>query len=206
MACGIYGIDPITVPCEVYEEASHPGLFKIKGFQLPLVAAIFEASEEELAEYEGVYWRNSEIIIDAQNAADVRIALQDYGVCLNTSDGFIDGITNVYKDAPFSVGTYENGVIAFPTAKGMLATIGGEGYYYANQNGAFKIVLPAANASVPAAAPVNFDKNTKAAKVLYKAREDNFERVNIQSASATVTKIAHKAKKASREVSNNDKF
>ena len=206
VACGIYGIDPITVPCEVYEEASHPGLFKIKGFQLPLVAAIFEASEDDLAEYEGVYWRNSEIIIDAQNAADVRIALQDYGVCLNTSDGFIDGITNVYKDAPFSVGTYENGVIAFPTAKGMLATIGGEGYYYANQNGAFKIVLPAANASVPAAAPVSFDKNTKAAKVLYKAREDNFERVNIQSASATVTKIAHKAKKASREVSNNDKF
>ena len=194
------------MPCDVFEEASHPGLFKIKGFQLPLVAAIFEESEETMAEYEGVFWRNAELIIDAQNPDDVRIALQDYGVCLNTGDGFIDGVTNVYKDAPFSIGTYANGVIAFPTAKGMLCTLNGDGYYYANQHGAFKVVLPAANAAAPAAAPVNFDKNTKAAKSLFKAREDNFERGEINSVKAASTKIAHKAKKASREISNNDKF
>lgn len=206
VACGLYGIDPITVECDVFMEASHPGLFKISGFQLPLVAAIFEATEEELAEYEGVYWRNSELLIDAQNAEDVRIALQDYGVCLNTSDGFIDGVTSVYNGEPFSIGTYANGVIAFPTEKGMLCTLNGDGYYYANQHGAFKLVIPGVNVTAPAAAPVNFNKNTKAEKNLFKAREDNFERGDIRSAGATVTKIAHQAKKASREVSNNDKF
>ena len=201
VACGIYGIDPITVTCDVFEEASHPGLIKIKGFQLPLVAAIFEASEEELLEYEGYYWRDSEIIIDAQNPEDVRIELQDYGVCLNSSDGFIDGVTSVYKGEPFSIGTYSNGVIAFPTVKGLLATIDGDGYYYANQHGAFKLVLPVDGAA-PAAAPVNvnFDKNTKAQKALYKAREDNFERGNINSVKATVTRIARPAKESSREL------
>jgi hypothetical protein len=97
-------------------------------------------------------------------------------------------------------------VISFPTEKGMLCTLNGDGYYYANQHGAFKVVVPGVNASAPAAVPVYFDKNTKAQKNLYKAREDNFERGDIRSAGATVTKIAHKAKKASREISNNDKF
>ena len=201
VACGIYGIDPITVYCDIYEEASHPGLFKLKGFQLPLVAAIFEASEEELLEYEGIYWRDAELIIDAQNPDDVRIELQDYGVCLNSSDGFIDGVTSVYKGEPFSIGTYSNGVIAFPTVKGLLATIDGDGYYYANQHGAFKLVLPVDGAA-PAAAPVNvnFDKNTKANKSLFKAREDNYERGNINSVKATVTRIARPAKESSREL------
>ena len=202
VACGIYGIDPITVYCDIYEEASHPGLFKLKGFQLPLVAAIFEASEEELLEYEGIYWRDAELIIDAQNPEDVRIELQDYGVCLNSSDGFIDGLTSVYKGEPFSIGIYKDCVISFPTAKGLLATIDGDGYYYANQNGAFKIDLPADGASAPAAAPanVNFDRNTKATKSLFKAREDNYERGNINSVKATVTRIARPAKESSREL------
>ncbi len=202
VACGIYGIDPITVYCDIYEEASHPGLFKLKGFQLPLVAAIFEASEEELLEYEGIYWRDAELIIDAQNPEDVRIELQDYGVCLNSSDGFIDGLTSVYKGEPFSIGIYKDCVISFPTAKGLLATIDGDGYYYANQNGAFKIDLPVDGASAPAAAPanVNFDRNTKATKSLFKARENNFERGTINSVKATVTRIARPAKESSREL------
>ena len=143
VACGLYGIDPqVTVSCNVFEEENHPGLYKINGFQLPLVAAIFEETEEALSEYENVYWRNADLIIDAQNPEDVRIDLQDYGVCLNTEDGFIDGVTSVYRGEPFSVGTLSNGVIAFPTEKGMLCTLNGDGYYYANQHGAFKVVLP----------------------------------------------------------------
>ena len=154
VACGLYGINPITVSCNVYEEEITPGLYAIDGFQLPLVAAIFEEPEEEMAKEEDENWRNSFIIIDATNPDSVIIELQDYGVCLNPSDGFIDGITSVYNGKPFSVGTLKDGVISFPTAKGLLCLLDGDGYYYANQHGAFKLVLP--EAASTAAAPANY--------------------------------------------------
>lgn len=163
VACGLYGIDPITVSCNVYEEENTPGLYAIDGFQLPLVATIFETTEEEMAAYEGGNWRNSFIIIDATNPASVTIALQDYGVCLNSSDGFLDGVTSLYKGEPFSVGTLENGVITFPTVKGLLCTLNGEGYYYANQHGAFKLVLPEAVSGAPA---IKTGASTKPQRVL----------------------------------------
>lgn len=163
VACGLYGIDPITVSCNVYEEETTPGLYAIDGFQLPLVATIFEVTEEEMAAYEGGNWRNSFIIIDATNPASVTIALQDYGVCLSSSDGFIDGVTSLYNGEPFSVGTLENGVITFPTVKGLLCTLNGEGYYYANQNGAFKLVLPEAVSGAPA---IKTGASTKPQRVL----------------------------------------
>lgn len=163
VACGLYEIDPITVSCNVYEEENTPGLYAIDGFQLPLVATIFETTEEEMAAYEGGNWRNSFIIIDATNPASVTIALQDYGVCLNSSDGFLDGVTSLYKGEPFSVGTLENGVITFPTVKGLLCTLNGEGYYYANQHGAFKLVLPEAVSGAPA---IKTGASTKPQRVL----------------------------------------
>ena len=163
VACGLYEIDPITVSCNVYEEENTPGLYAIDGFQLPLVATIFETTEEEMAAYEDGNWRNSFIIIDATNPASVTIALQDYGVCLNSSEGFIDGVTSLYKGEPFSVGTLENGVITFPTVKGLLCTLNGEGYYYANQHGAFKLVLPEAVSGAPA---IKTGASTKPQRVL----------------------------------------
>ena len=150
VACGLYEISPVTVSCNVYEEASTPGLYAIDGFQLPLVAALFEETEEEMAKYEGGNWRNSFIIINATNPESVTIELQDYGVCLDPDDGFIDGVTSLYKGEPFSVGTLKDGVISFQTPKGLLCTLNGDGYYYANQNGAFKLVLPEAAAGIAA--------------------------------------------------------
>ena len=210
VACSIYGIDPVTVPCDIYEEETHPGLFRVTGYQVPLVATLFmeegdvyeEVEELIRTEYEDVFWRNTILEIDAQNPEDVRIALQDYGVCLDPEDGFIDGVTNVYNGAPFSVGTFADGVISFPTAKGMLATIDGAGYYYANQHGAFQIVLPNENEEQPEAAParVNFKKGTHAGMDLFKARPTSFERGQINSVKADMTKIAHKAKNHSRQI------
>lgn len=140
--CGLYSLDPITVPCTIYENELTPGVFKVEGFQLPLAAQILGASESTMKNYEGTYWRNSPIVIDASDPNNVTIALQDYGVCINTDDGFIDGVTSVYKGSPFSIGTYADGIISFPTPKGMLCTLNGAGYYYADQHGKFAVVMP----------------------------------------------------------------
>ncbi len=155
VACGLYGIDPYPVSCTVYQEKTHPGLYKLADYQLPLLTPLFMDEGDDYdelyalleEEYVDIFWRPTEIIIDATDPTNVTIELQDYGVCLNTSDGFIDGVTSLYRGEPFSVGTLENGVIAYPTVKGLLCTLNGDGYYYANQHGAFKLVLPSANAA-----------------------------------------------------------
>ncbi|MBR6054769.1 MAG: hypothetical protein IKP46_05465 [Bacteroidales bacterium] len=149
VACGIYGLDPITVPCTIYENINSPGLYKITGFQLPIVNAAFEM---DCTPYENVLWRNAPLVIDATNSSNVTIALQDYGVSFNTSEGFIDGVTSLYNGNPFSIGTLSDGVIAFPTVKGLLATIKGDGWYYANQHGAFAVYLPSALSGAPSIA------------------------------------------------------
>ena len=158
---GIYGIGAIDVAANVYEEAGTPGLYMIDGFQKNYIATLFvnglfgsDMVEESADDYEDMLWRNTELIIDATDPANVFIELQDYGICVNTSEGFVDGLTSLYNGKPFSVGTLENGVISFPTAKGMLATINGEGYYYANQHGAFKLVLPTSTPTAPKPASV----------------------------------------------------
>lgn len=197
IACGLYGITPTTVPCNVYEEATTPGLYAIDGFQLPLVATLFEASEEEMAEYDGVYWRNSLLVIDATNPDSVVIELQDYGVLLNPSDGFIDGVTNMYNGKPFSVGTLKDGVITFPTAKGMLLTLDGDGYYYANQNGAFKLVLPSAVSGSPFTTPFVGQKPEKAHREFAVARPV-YER-EVKSISVETTAVNYNREKKDKK-------
>ena len=178
VACGLYDIDPITVPCDVEEEQSTPGLYRLSGFQLPLVAIAYDMSEAAISAYEGVVWRNSPIIIDATDPSSVTIELQDYGVCFSTKEGFIDGVTSLYNGKPFSIGTLKDGVISFPTAKGLLCTLDGDGYYYANQHGAFKLVLPAAagQSSIPAYSGPVFDGTASAQKMLYAPAKVKYER------------------------------
>lgn len=155
VASGLYDIDPYPVSCTVYQEKTHPGLYKLADYQLSYLTPLFMDEGDDYdelyalleANYKDVYWRPAELIIDATDPTNVTIELQDYGICLNTSDGFIDGVTSLYKGEPFSIGTLENGVISYPTVKGLLCTLNGEGYYYANQHGAFKLVLPAASAA-----------------------------------------------------------
>lgn len=144
-------LPPYTVSCDVYEEASTPGLYMITGYQLPLVAQIFGAPEEVLAEYEGTYWKNTELIIDATNPEKVFIESQEYGLKIS-SDGWM-WVTSVYNGQHFSEGSLKDGVITFPT-KGMLCGFDGNIRYYANMNGAFKVVLNA-GASQASVAPAN---------------------------------------------------
>lgn len=144
-------LPPFTVSCDVYEEASTPGLYMITGYQLPLVAQIFGVSEEVMADYEGTYWKNTELIIDATNPEKVFIDSQEYG-CRISADGWM-WVTSVYNGSHFSEGTLKDGVITFPT-KGMLCGFDGAIRYYANMNGAFKVVLNA-GASTTSVAPAN---------------------------------------------------
>lgn len=173
----MYGMPAgMTAPCDVFEEKSHPGLYKISGFQLPFVAEIFDTTEEEMALYEGGNWENAEIIIDAQNPNAVKIEEQFMGICLNSSDGWFY-VTSMLNGAPFSNGTLANGEITFPV-KGLLIALDDDGYYYGNKSGMFKVVLPsaAATAVVPSYPAGGHKYEVKFAGDFAKAKNTVFER------------------------------
>lgn len=153
--CSLYKFPPITVPCDVWEEATTPGLYKISGFQLALTSEIFG---EDMTPYEGGNWKNTSIIIDATDPEAVSIAPQDYGVCLNSADGFMQIASYVDSDV-VSVGTLADGSITFPV-KGLLIGLS-DGWYYGNKNGAFEVALPSSASANKQEAPAKASYNGK---------------------------------------------
>lgn len=141
-----------TVACDVYEEATTPGLYMITNYQLPLVAQFFGITEEEMLPYEGGNWKVTELVIDATNPEAVFIDDQDYGVCVNSAYGFV-----LIGADP--VGTLADGAITFP-AKTMYAGLGGT-WYYGNTAGTFKITLPSVGLAAPAISPASAGGNVK---------------------------------------------
>ena len=141
----LFGEDDVTVTCDVYEEASTPGLYMITGFQLQLCALFYGASEEELAPYEGQNWFNAEIVVDATDPTAVHIGEQEYGIYVNSTYGY------VLIDSEAS-GTLENGVITWP-AREMYVGLTASGWYYGNTNGTFAITLPESASTSAVSAP-----------------------------------------------------
>lgn len=149
IAFPLFGIDPYAVPCQIYNHLLTPGKYKIKGYSIKLAAYAFEATEAELAPYEDVFWSDVDLIIDATNPEAVDLPLQNYGICLSTSYGFIwaGAVTG---------GTLADGIISFPQ-KGLACGFGGSLSYYANNNGLFMVAMPGVeipSATEPAAAPM----------------------------------------------------
>lgn len=141
-----------TVACDVYEEATTPGLYMITNYQLPLVAQFFGITEEEMLPYEGGNWKVTELVIDATDPEAVFIDDQDYGVCVNSDYGFV-----LIGADP--VGTLADGAITFPARK-MYAGIAGT-WYYGNNDGTFKITLPSVGLAAPAISPASAGGNVK---------------------------------------------
>ena len=146
----LFGEDDVTLACDVYEEATTPGLYMVTGFQLELCAAFYEMDPSELAPYEGYNWWNAEIVVDATDPTAVFISEQDYGIYVNSSYGYV--MIETAKS-----GTLADGAITFP-AKEMYIGLTKASWYYGNNAGTFKITLPAVNLSAPARA--NVSKNS----------------------------------------------
>ena len=144
----LFGMDDVTVDCDVYEEASTPGLYMVTGFQLALTAAFYECDPSEIVDYEGEdgNWWNAEILVDATDPAKVYIEEQHYGIYVNGTYGYA-----MMDSDP--MGTLENGAITFPAKKMYVGFTGNGKWYYGNGNGTFKITLPAAAAGAPANVP-----------------------------------------------------
>ena len=148
----LFSMDPATVPCQVYEMTDIPGMFKVNGYQKALIAYYFEEEESAFDEYEGVYWENTDLLIDATDPNAVKIYLQNYGVCFSERYGFL-WLSSMYNGKALSNGVYANGVISFPTAKGLCCGFNGELSYTSNFNAAFQVTLPGVSSSAGVSRP-----------------------------------------------------
>lgn len=139
------GKTDVTVPCDVYEEASTPGLYMVTGFQCAVVAHFFGIDEETMAQYEGGNWTNAEVVIDATDPNAVFIEEQDYGISVNSSYGFFQIKTE-------KSGTLKDGVITWPAEEMSIGLPGLGRWFPTNDEGTFSITLPSA-VTAPAPAP-----------------------------------------------------
>jgi len=140
----LFGMDDVTVTCDVYQEDGDPGLYMVTGFQLELCALFYEVDEEVLVPYEGENWFNSEIVIDATDPAGVFIEAQDYGIYVNSNYGYVMIETE-------ASGTLADGAFTWPVKEMYVGLTGPGKWYYGNPDGTFQITLP--NTNAPAATP-----------------------------------------------------
>lgn len=164
---------------EVYENDANPGLYRFKN----VYGAAYPYNEPGDYDDSKDYW----VYIDATNPNKVYIPdpaptgcvwNQDYGEFILWS------LAGYYLarggSATAYYGTLVDGVIKFPTDALMLGV--NDGYYRANTNGMFRVILPGAKDSdytfglssgvcANAKVPVSFTLGTDVAKVLYKVFE-----------------------------------
>lgn len=137
-----FGEPDVTLPCDVYEEASTPGLYMVTGFQLEFASIFYGVDPSVLLPYEGEdgNWFNSKIVVDATNPNAVFIEEQPYGIYVNATYGYI--LIETEK-----TGKLENGAITWP-AQQVYIGLSNYAWLKSNENGTFKITLPSASAGV----------------------------------------------------------
>ncbi len=126
----------VEVDVPIYEHITRKGLYKIESpYGWPYLTEFF-GGEQEAIEAELVTYTDTDITVDASNAAQVTIARQFTGITDN------DPAYGPYEisTAESAYGTLEDGVISFPADGLMLYCTAGS--MSSNPDGMFRIVLP----------------------------------------------------------------
>lgn len=149
LPCIFNGLDPYTYEVPIQEKEDMPGYYRLVGPYQECNPVL------EPGDYKAkpTYY----LEIDATIPDEVFIPLQASG--LTVTDGSIEFYSTAafYLAGGYSAdvvkangffGNWEDGVITFPV-QGLLFMMDGDGPYYANSNGAFKVVLPEARTGAP---------------------------------------------------------
>lgn len=161
LIASLYGTDNYIWEVDIEESVVTENKFRVVGPYGPTSGfkktKLFN-SEDEWKECYNDEGLNVDMVIDASDPDHVWFSMFDSGITLNSEDGELSFLTFIEyymmaegltaKEAcakyPQYCGKLEDGVISFSVPKSCLATIGGDGYYYANGNGLLSIALPGA--------------------------------------------------------------
>lgn len=146
----------LDLDVDVYEDPAAPGVFHFDTpYGCEALASWFNVQPSVLEDYEGIYWKTCDIVIDASDPSAVRFPWQNLYVSLNSEeDGWIYAGAE-YGTSYVSTGTYSNGKISF-AAKDCLTALelDTSGYLYSAGDETtpdFTITMP--STSTRAAAP-----------------------------------------------------
>lgn len=149
LPCMFNGIDPYTYEVPIQEKEDQPGYYRLVG---PYQACNPMLEPGDYDDSEPYY-----LEIDACDPTGVYIPLQPSGLTVTDAEICLYSLAAYYLDNGNSVDAVKNagyfgnlvdGEITFPV-KGLCFTEGEDGPYYANSNGAFRVVLPEAVNGAP---------------------------------------------------------
>ena len=123
----LFGLEASTYEVEVYENPTTPGFIYLKDLYTNAYAGVLENSYG-IDTSKIPTWETSYFAIDVSDPTAVNISYQSIGLDLGYGEMYTWSLES---------GTYENGVISFPT-KG-LAIQDDDGAYYANRSGLTKL-------------------------------------------------------------------
>ena len=139
---GFFGEKDVEIDVTIHKHKSQEGVYMVEEmFGWTFMTEFFGATQSDLS---GQFsYTPANIVINCANPQAVTIAEQYSGITENSY-----GYGNFYiMNDPEQVGTLENGVISFPK-KGIIVGCDGTsedaGYYYSNNSGLFRIMLPGA--------------------------------------------------------------
>ena len=147
MASLFNGVEPVTYEVEIQANSEKPGMYRLVN---PYGAA-FPYNEAGDWDTSSDYY----LEINAQDPQGVYIETQElgfdwgYGMFSASSMAFqylANYDLETIKGAGYC-GTLTEGVITFPAKTLLITATQLDGFYYANQNGAFKVVMPSASKS-----------------------------------------------------------
>lgn len=102
----------IDMPCDVYTDASAPGVFYFDSpYNYANIAAWFEETPESMKQYTG-NWKRVSIAIDCSKPSECKMALQGLGVSMSSTYGWISGGFG-YGYTVDSYGVYADNKITF---------------------------------------------------------------------------------------------
>ena len=139
---GFFGEKDVEIDVTIHKHKSQEGVYMVEEmFGWTFMTEFFGATQSDLS---GQFsYTPANIVINCANPQAVTIAEQFSGI---TENGYGYGNFYIMND-PEQVGTLENGVISFPK-KGIIVGCDGTsedaGYYYSNNSGLFRIMLPGA--------------------------------------------------------------
>lgn len=129
---------PFDIPVKVYQEKNNPGIYKFDGNMLPFVNKIYK---QDMTRYKGSYWKDFEIVFNAENPKKVTIDEQEIGV-YTSEDGWITIATQIGSTV-VGYGVFADGHLTLADRQYVW---GCDSYYYGSDG--FDLEMPSAS-SIP---------------------------------------------------------
>lgn len=110
----------LDMPCDVYTDPYTPGvLYFDSPYNYANIASWFETTPENMKQYNG-NWKRTMLAVDCSDPSKVKMAIQDLGVVMSSSYGWVSGGFGYGYTGADSYGVYADNTITFSAGRTVL--------------------------------------------------------------------------------------